>query len=69
MGFLCLSSQIEVLSLPLISGSLFRKVLVLKLTLAQHSISDVITTILIFRWPLMRHCMDVDADLLLVGLK
>ena len=38
MGFFCLSSQIEVLSLPLISGSHFRKVLVLKLTLVQHFI-------------------------------
>ena len=35
---LCVSSQIEVLSLPLISGSHFRKVLVLKLTLVQHFI-------------------------------
>ena len=30
MGFLCPSSQIEVLSLPLISGSHFKKVLLLK---------------------------------------
>ena len=38
MGFLCLSSQIEVLILPLISGSHFRKVLVLNLTLEKHFI-------------------------------
>ena len=35
-GFPFLSSQIEVLSLPLICGSHFRKVLVLKLTSVQH---------------------------------
>ena len=35
---LCLSSQIEVFSLPLISGSHFRKVLVHKLSLVQHFI-------------------------------
>ena len=36
IGFLCLSSHIEVLCLPLISGSHFRRVSVLKLSLAQH---------------------------------
>jgi len=38
MGFLCLSSQIEVLSLPLIFGSHFRMLMVLRFTLAQHFI-------------------------------
>ena len=38
MGFFCLSYQIEVLSLPLISGSHFRRVLVLRLTLVEHFI-------------------------------
>ena len=37
-GSFCLSSQIEVLSLPLIFGSYFKKVFVLKLTLVQHFI-------------------------------
>ena len=37
-GFHCLSAQIEVFSLPRIYGSHFRRVLVLKLTLAQHFI-------------------------------
>ena len=38
MGFLCLLYHIEVLSLPQISGGHFRRVLVLKLTLAQNYI-------------------------------
>ncbi|WMV42017.1 hypothetical protein MTR67_035402, partial [Solanum verrucosum] len=50
-----LLSQIEVLSLPLISGSHFRKVLVLKLIIAQHFIHRQMVTIPVFRWPLMRH--------------
>ena len=38
-------------------------------TFLQLSLPTIIVTILAFTWPLMRLCMGVDTNLLLVGLK